>query len=212
MTMENRFRLLLAFNTLLLLALLGIFVQSCRTARAGTNQPSVLKVSELDVVDPHGVIRARIGGDLPDAVINGKRVPRGDKAAGVLLYDDIGQERSGYVTFSTSRVVALTLDNRDRAGQTAIFAAGPSGGSKLMLSYGNDVAEMQVDHETGPSIHVMRANQVVFHVPPPLAGFEKTEACSESRGALAKYSREQVLTWCRSHFPEEACQACLAAP
>ena len=64
--------------------------------------PQALRVSELVVVDPKGVERVRIGGDLPDATINGKRVPRGEKAAGVLLYDGSGQERSGYVTFEPS--------------------------------------------------------------------------------------------------------------
>src|SRR4051812_12835677 len=68
-----------------------------------------LRVSELVVVDPKGVERVRIGGDLPDAVINGKRVPRGEKAAGVLLYDGTGQERGGYVTFEPSSNIALTL-------------------------------------------------------------------------------------------------------
>ena len=54
--------------------------------------------------------RVRIGGDLPDAVIGGKRVPRGEKAAGLLMYDGTGQERGGYVTFKTIRNVVLTLD------------------------------------------------------------------------------------------------------
>ena len=197
--MERRFRMLMAVNVLLLVALLTV---------AATSRPRTLTVSELDVVDPHGVIRARIGGDLPDAVVNGKRMPRGQKAAGVILYDDSGPERGGYVTFSPSRNVALTLDNRSSAGQTAILVAGPAGGSALTLSYGNDLVEMRVDDETGPSIHAMKGKQVAFHVP-PVVNFEATEGCRDFRSALTKMTRQEALDFCRARLSEEACQACI---
>jgi hypothetical protein len=206
-TLESRIRLILFINAVLILAMLAFMVTSCRTGALHPQQQA-LTVSELNVVDPHGVVRLRLGGDLPDAVINGKRVPRGQKAAGVLVYDDTGQERGGYLTFSPGRQVALTLDNR--AGQTATLIAGATGGSALNLSYGDDVVELRVDDETGPSIHAMRANQVVFHVPPVL-NFEKTEGCSELRGALQKTSRAEVLNWCRKRVSEEGCQACVGS-
>jgi len=50
----------------------------------------------------------------------------------------------------------------------------------------------------------------LFHEPPAV-NFEKGSTCSELRGALAKNSREQVLTGCRQRMSEEACQACLGA-
>ena len=51
------------------------------------------------VVDGKDVIRARLGGDLPDAVMAGRRVSkRGSKAAGVMLYNEEDIERGGYVT------------------------------------------------------------------------------------------------------------------
>jgi len=65
-------------------------------------------------------------GHLPDAIIDGRRVARGENAAGVLLYDQTGTERGGYVTFDGSNVVGLTLDNH--GNQAAIFAAGPDPG------------------------------------------------------------------------------------
>jgi hypothetical protein len=167
----------------------------------------VLTVSEINVVDPQGVVRVRLGGDLPDSVVNGKRRPRGQKASGVLLYDDTGQERGGYITFAPGRQVALTLDNRT-SGQTATLLAGAEGGSALNLSYGNDGVELSVDDETGTSINAVRANQVAFHVPPVL-NFEKTEGCGELRGALQKVSREEVLKECRKRISEEGCQACV---
>src|SRR4051812_28285744 len=71
-----------------------------------------LQARELVIVDSKGVERVRIGGDLPDAVINGKRIPRGEQAAGVLIYDGMGQERGGYVTWDPSGNAGLTLDTR----------------------------------------------------------------------------------------------------
>src|SRR5438874_8284634 len=68
---------------------------------AAPKKPSVLTVSELNVVDSKGVVRARIAGNLPETYSNGKPVGRG--AAGVLLYDAAGVERGGYVTFARCR-------------------------------------------------------------------------------------------------------------
>jgi len=206
--LESRLRLLLVVNAALFLAMLAVLVVSCSTSSPASLPPQMLTVSELKVVDPNGVVRVRVGGDLPDAVINGKRVPRGQKAAGVLLYDDTGQERGGYITFSPGRQVALTLDNRS-SGQTAALIAGPEGGSALNLTYGNDLVELRVDDETGPSIHAVRGKQVAFHVP-PVVNFQTTAGCAELRGALAKNSRDQVLDWCRARVSEEACQQCLS--
>jgi hypothetical protein len=93
--------------------------------------PTSLRVSELIVVDPKGVERVRIGGDLPDALIDGKRMPRGQKIAGMILYDGTGQKRSGYVTFEPSGNVGLTLDTRRE--QATAFIAGPNQGSFLRL-------------------------------------------------------------------------------
>ena len=206
--LESRLRLILVVNGVLFVAVFVVLAASCRTTDARSSQPKTLTVSELNIVDPHGVVRVRVGGDLPDAVINGKRVPRGQRAAGVLLYDDTGQERGGYITFSPGRQVALTLDNRT-SGQTATLIAGAEGGSALNLSYGNDLVELRVDDETGPSIHAVRGKQVAFHVP-PVVNFQATEGCTELRAAMTKHPREQVLDWCRARVSEEACQACLA--
>jgi hypothetical protein len=85
---------------LLFVAAGGILVSCISTARVSAERgdssvPRVLEVSELLVRDARGVVRVRIGGNLPDAMIQEKRVPRGDGAAGVLLYDTTGQERGG---------------------------------------------------------------------------------------------------------------------
>src|SRR5438445_501829 len=97
------------------------------------NSPIVadsLLVRQLVVTDSQGTVRARLGAHLPDALIDGKRLRRGADIAGILLYDDTGRERGGYVTFSPSRLVALTLDTRDR--QVALFAADSDDGAAAL--------------------------------------------------------------------------------
>ena len=132
---------------------------------AAAPKNKVLTVSEIDVVDSKGVIRARLGGDLPDPVINGKRLSRGSKAAGVLLYDDAGQERGGYVTFSNGHV-ALTLDSKKQ--MTGIFVAAPEGGTALKLQDGGQLIDVRIDADDGPTIHAVRDKKVAFHAPPPV--------------------------------------------
>ena len=204
---ERRLHLLIVLNIAVLVAIASA---TCRTTAANEPKPQVLTVAEVDVVDAHGVIRARLGADLPDAVLNGKRVPRQQKPSGLLLYDDTGQERGGYVTFTPGRQVALTLDARDRPGQVAILVADPDGTSALTLSKGNDLVELRTDEELGPSVHVTKNSRVAFHQPPQaLDRIVKSEMCTELRGALKSMTRDQVLTFCRQRASEEACQACL---
>jgi hypothetical protein len=204
---ERRLHLLIVLNIAVLAAIASA---TCRTTAANDTKPQVLTVSEVDIVDAHGVIRARLGADLPDAVLNGKRVSRQQKPSGLLLYDDTGQERGGYVTFTPGRQVALTLDARDRPGQVAILVADPDGASALTLSNGNDLVELRTDEELGPSVHVTKNSRVAFHQPPQeIDRIAKSEMCTELRGALKSMTRDQVLTFCRQRASEEACQACL---
>src|SRR5262245_32016491 len=80
--------------------LVGGIAVSATSLRASAPPPSSMRLTELVIVDDNGVERARLGGNLPEAVIDGQTRSRGDKAAGLLLYDAKGQERGGYVTFA----------------------------------------------------------------------------------------------------------------
>jgi hypothetical protein len=164
--------------------------------------PQSLKVSELVVVDPKGVERVRIGGDLPDATINGKRVPRGEKAAGVLLYDTTGQERSGYVTWESGNV-GLTLGTRK--GQVALFAAGLEG-SALSMWHGKDSIELRSD-EDGSRITAVQDGRIVLQQPGTIKMASGT--CDDYRGVRARSSAEQAMSSCQRRFTESACRACL---
>ncbi len=205
--LERRCRSLLLLNIgiIVLTAYSLVGYRSDFIARAQSiDDPQVITVSQINVVDENGVVRARIGGDLPDAVINGKTMPRGEKVAGVLLYDGTGQERSGYVTGSSGNVF-LTLDTRTK--QTALFAAGRSGGAALRLSFQDDAVDLRVD-EDGPSIHAVREGQVAFHQP-PVEDPESSELCRGLRDAADRATSEQLWKACRSRTSEAACQSCL---
>jgi hypothetical protein len=169
------------------------------------DKPKTLSVSELAIVDEQGTVRVRIGAQLPDAVVNGKTVTRGQKAAGVLLYDETGQERSGYVTFAPSGNVGLTLDNR--GGQTAEFIAGPSGGAAMRIHWQDDAVELRSD-EDGPSIHAVRKKRVAFHEP-SVENPGSTQLCKALKQAESQVSTEQVLEACRSRSSEAACRVCV---
>jgi hypothetical protein len=169
---------------------------------AAPKKPSVLTLSELNVVDSKGVVRARLAGDFHD------EARRGSKAAGLMLYDDTGRERGGYLTFAPGRHVALTLDSSKQ--QTALFVASAEGGAALKMWDGGQLLDLRVDPDDGPTIHAMQNKKVAFHAPQPV-NFEKGAACAELRGALKKVSRDEVLGFCRQRMSEEACQACLGA-
>ncbi len=193
----------------LLLAIAGGILASCiATARAESSDPEVITVSELRVVDRRGVVRVRIGGDLPDAVVQGKRTPRRDRAAGVLVYDTTGQERGGYVTLDRSGIVGLTLDSRK--GQTGQFWADTAGSTALRLWNGGDAAELRVGAEGG-RINVLRGGRVVLQLP-EITDPASTSTCSDLRELRAQHQAEVIMDACLRTMPASACQKCLNRP
>ncbi len=203
--LERRWRFLLGVQCAVILGLVVLLIGGRSGARLAAQDQKSLTLSELTIVDPKGMVRARIGGDLPDAVIDGKPVHRAERAAGVILYDETGAERSGYVTFSPSRSVALTLDNERT--QTALFAAGPTGGSALRLWYQNNAVELNVGAD-GPNIHATEQKRAVFHQP-PVRNPQKTELCKELRHARSQMSKTEIFEFCVNRSSEAACRACL---
>src|SRR5207244_1573004 len=125
--LERRVRRVTVVLSLLMAAVLPL-VAFAWVRLSPTDQ---LRLRALSIMDERGVERVRIAGQLPDAVVNGRRVPRGEQAAGVLIYDDAGQERGGYVTFAPSRNAVLTLDTRRgqevrRHAASTVGAASPT--------------------------------------------------------------------------------------
>jgi hypothetical protein len=181
-----------------------LYVAPWKASAQATQGTQSLRVSELVVVDPKGVERVRIGGDLPDAVINGKRVPRGEKAAGVMLYDGSGQERGGYVTFEPSSNIALTLDTKKR--QTALFAAGPDSGSALVMWSGQNNIDMRSD-EDGARITLTKDGQLIQQQPE--IDRISDAGCKDYKDIIIRSGKDRASKACRSRFGEKACRACL---
>src|SRR6266511_5928187 len=176
------------------------------------NSPIVadsLLVRQLVVIDGQGMVRARLGAHLPDAVIDGRRLRRGADIAGILLYDDTGRERGGYVTFSPSRNVALTLDTRDR--QVALFAADPEDGVAARVWGGNNWVEMRASTK-GAHLTLGHSGEVVVQQP-PLSESEVSAFCSGLKDALRRVApqppADKVLASCKERMPDAACRKCL---
>ena len=97
---NRQLRTVLLAPTLALPLLAVLAFNTSRHLHPGALQTAdSLHVRQLVVIDSQGTVRARVGAHLPDAVIDGRRVRRGEDVAGILLYDDTGRERGGYVTF-----------------------------------------------------------------------------------------------------------------
>ena len=204
--LERRQRLLLTMTIALLCTLVAAAIFQPRPARAQEKvETKSLTLSELVIVDNLGNVSLRLGGNLPDAIVNGKTRPRGQRAAGVLLYDGTGQERSGYVTFEPSGNVALTLDTRK--AQVATFIAGPETTGSMQLFSGDSAVELRAD-EDGPSLHAVKRKRVVFHEP-PVENPQDTAMCRALRQAKGQATTQQLLDACRARTSEAACQVCL---
>ena len=196
------------------LAITGFAAGSDASKRESPTTVDSLRVHELIVVDDSGTVRARVGGNLPDAVYHGRRTRRGDHAAGVLLYDRDGLERGGYVTFDRSGVVALTLDNRGQ--QVAIFGADstPGSGATARLWRDKDWVEMKVD-QAGPHFSAGTNGAVAF-MQPAMNDHDAAAMCTELRAEVARIRpappTSAVLEACRSHAPDGVCRKCLGLP
>jgi hypothetical protein len=207
--LTRRLRMMLALN-LLALPFVGLLVFGGFTSRhPGPLLTDSLRVREVVIVDAKGVERVRLGTHLPDAVINGRRVSRGEDAAGILLYDDLGQERGGYVTFSPSRNVALTLDTRQH--QAALFVADSSGGAAARLWRNDDWVEMRADEE-GARLSVGQHRKLVFQQPTMTAA-QAAAGCSDLKAELKQIKQqppiEQILDECMMHMSGAVCRRCL---
>jgi hypothetical protein len=208
-------RRMLVFQSAFMFAVPGFIAYACgalpRTQAQLPASMDTLRLRTLTIVDENGVERVRLGGQLPDAVVNGMQVPRGEQAAGVLIYDDAGTERGGYVTFSPSRNAALTLDTRK--AMVVLLAADSSDGAALRLWRAN--FSDWLDLRAGPAgarLTAGRQNEVVLQQP-PMSAAEAATFCAEFRGELSQLAArppvQEILRACKQHMPESACRGCL---
>jgi hypothetical protein len=163
-----------------------------------------VKAKELVVVDAKGFVRARLGGDLPDAVLaNGRVMKRGSKAGGLIIYDEEGIERGGYVTMDTGSNALLTLDSKTR--QATMFVAAPDEeqASALKLWSHGSAIELRSDSD-GSRLSILDKSGVTFQQPniatlPP-------STCSDYKEMEREHPGEGI---CEAKFTAAACKACL---
>jgi hypothetical protein len=207
-TQCRRSRMWLRFHVALTVTLILLLAWSCTSfpADRSKSEPPSLRVSQIVIVDNRGVERVRIGGDLPDAIVQGKRVPRGSQAAGLLLYDGTGQERGGYLTFSPSGNAALTLDTLDQ--QVALFVAPPHGGVALRLWNGPDEIALRADDD-GAHVTATAAKKVIFQQP-SFPSPETSASCRELRQLRGQLAAPDLFAACNERASEDWCKACLS--
>jgi hypothetical protein len=142
-------------------------------AASAAENHGILRVKGLVIVDENGTDRVWIGSPLPGQLVNGKREQRPSRQAGIVLYDDKGIERSGYVTDDKSGNVFLSLDDRHK--QEAVFAADAERGTVLRLWYDKDSAEIRVDPDDPngtPSLKLVRAGKTIYEQRPAGQGIQ----------------------------------------
>jgi hypothetical protein len=144
--------------TLGIVALAVLGVPAKRAFPAG----GVLTVRGLVVVDGNGVERVRIEAPLPDPLVLGKRFPRGGTVSGILLSDEEGNERSGYVTSDGYPNVFFTLDSLAR--QHVLFITEPQGDPTLRLWDGTSVSTLSAGSD-GPGLKLADGEKTLLEIP-----------------------------------------------
>jgi len=166
-------RMVWGFWMMVAILLAGIVLPRQKPVAVSAAEREILRVKGLVIVDDNGTDRVWIGAPLPGQLVNGKREQRPSRQAGIVLYDDKGIERSGYVTDDKSGNVFLSLDDRNQ--QEAVFVADAGRGTSLRLCYDKDSAEVRVDPDDPsgtPSLKLVRSGKTIYEQRPAGAGLQ----------------------------------------
>lgn len=128
------FYVLSVFNAVVLTFLFFSFTKKDNLSTLNF-EDKIIKVKGVVVVDSKGVERVIIGANLPEPNnVNGnRRQSRGASGvSGVMLYDNDGIERGGYVTDDFYGNAIITLDSP--IGMNFIAGVEPQGGAFLRLN------------------------------------------------------------------------------
>jgi len=128
------------------------------------SQDKIIRVRGIVVVDENGTERVWIGAPVPEPLILGKRFPRGGRMSGIILFDEEGNERSGYCTSDGYPNVLFTLDSIGR--QHVLFMSEPQGDTTLRLWNGGNSFKLDIGEEES-SLKLSSGGKVLFEVPPP---------------------------------------------
>lgn len=121
-----------------------------------------LRLRSLTIVDEKGTPRLVLGAPLPDPKYGKRPKP----AAGVLIFDQTGAERGGYVTSDGEDAEAyLTLDNA-AGGQAAMLLANPQKGATLVVMNADGDAIGMTTAFPRPVFQMSERRKVIFKQPP----------------------------------------------
>lgn len=212
-SIERSHRRLKVWGGMLMVFLLGTVLAAAtwEAVIKEQSQDRVVRARAVVIEDENGVVRARLGSDLPDAVSGGDTVERGTQAAGLMLYDKTGTERGGYVTFDSNNNVLLTLDSADERGryrQTAYFVAEPNGATALRIWSGDDHVELRSGSDGGARFNAVRNGRLTWQMP-ELSQAERRSICTDLRELRDKLESDRVMAACRQRMTEDACSSCL---
>jgi hypothetical protein len=189
-------------NRAWILALLLVAGTAIATTTLKTTAP--IRTTEVTVVDANGIVRARLGGDLPDAVMaDGRVARRGSKAGGLLIYDEEGIERGGYVTQEEGSNAMLTLDSKHQQAVLLVAAPDKERASAFRMWTGASSIELRSD-SIGSRLTVADAKGVTIQQPEIAA--LPADTCSAYREIA---DREEGKRACESRFTSGACGRCL---
>ena len=143
-------------------ALLLVAAGAAFAEKTTTKQSGSLVVKKIAIVDKAGVVRARLAGDLPPGHNASGHIFKRPMTAGLVIYDEQGIERGGYVTQAPESNALLTLDSKDH--QAAWFIAGPSADqvSSLKLWRPGSSIELRAD-ESGSHLRVGDTSGLIVH-------------------------------------------------
>jgi hypothetical protein len=187
----------------------GLLLLAGGSAIAGASLKNAIfdsvRAKEVVVVDGKGIVRARLGGDLPDAVMAGGHVAkRGSKAAGMIIYDEEGIERGGYVTQDEGSNAMITLDSKHRMAALMVAGPDPTQDSALTLITKNGGIELRSD-SNGSRLSVTDMSGLTYQQ--PAITRLQPDSCTYYKGLELKYPGKRL---CQARFPEAACNACLS--
>lgn len=127
-TLERKLKL---FKYIWIISFVAVIASIWTFQASSESNSDTLRLRKLVIVDEKGVERVIIGAPVPDPIMLGKRFPRGGKASGILLFDEEGNERSGYITTDGYPNALFTLDSI--ASQQVLFMTEPHGPSTLQI-------------------------------------------------------------------------------
>lgn len=145
----------------LLLGIVYLLLQKPFTSNASEvqGQENILHVRGIVVVDENGTERIWIGAPVPEPLILGKRFPRGGKMSGIILFDEEGNERSGYCTSDGYPNVLFTLDSIGQ--QHVLFMAEPQGDTALWIWNGGNSFKLSIGEDTS-KLSLSQGGKVLF--------------------------------------------------